>query len=281
VTNESSLGTLNILAIVVLHLVGSPDESPSIFMEALHMLATAETDHARFSGSFPYHHANMTTRIGCSGVGLELGRHNGSRESAPRCNIGPMHAEQLFLSFATGIVVQSSESLSPLRIFARPIVVNTALLLKMNQQTSLHVVAAVIMYNAALRYHLNGYKTEEGNDQAYQAADLHYGASQAHMERALQLSSGGMCDLMDGSLLLLLATWNNRAHLQCANCSVATWSQCVTSMRLLLLHAVTFCCGTGDPLSAPAFLLSPEESCIFHLNHFSLEQLGSRLAPAA
>jgi hypothetical protein len=220
------------------------------------------------------------------------------------------------------------DELSPLRIFARPILVNTTALLQrmrtttmkqqqQNQEQEHHLpVAAAIMYNAALFYHLKGVSSsstttgdgERSRDRAYQLADFYYSVALCHMEGALHhqrlcypsvASSSTLlpqdADVDEATFVLpMLASWNNRAHLQCAHYSAATRSQCLDSMRKLLQVADVIARRIAYPppqsssvsasLAAGAAaecLLSPEERSIFRLNCFFLEQLGAGLAPAA
>jgi hypothetical protein len=216
------------------------------------------------------------------------------------------------------------DALSPLRIFARPILVNTTALLQrmrtttMKQQQQQHQehrqhhlpVAAAIMYNAALYHHLKGASSsssttgdgERSRDRAYQLADFYYSVALCHMEGALHHqrlchpsvvpSSTHEADADEATFVLpMLASWNNRAHLQCAHYSTANRSQCLESMRKLLQVADVITRRIAYPppsvsasladAAAAECLLSPEERSIFRLNCFFLEQLGAGLAPAA
>lgn len=219
-----------------------------------------------------------------------------------------------------------SDELSPLRIFARPILVNTTALLQrmrttttmkqqQNQEQEHHQhhlpVAVAIMYNAALYNHLKGAPSsstttgdgESSRDRAYQLADFYYSVALCHMESALHHQRLCHPSVASTSALLsqeadadeatfvrpMLASWNNRAHLQCAHYSTVTRSQCLDSMRKLLQVADVIDRRIAHPppssasvaAAAAECLLSPEERSIFRLNCFFLEHLGAGLAPAA
>jgi hypothetical protein len=154
---------------------------------------------------------------------------------------------------------------SPFRIFARPIVINTVTVLARSQPH--YLVAAAIMFNAALMYHLKAACSQMLGDRAFPLSDLLYSLAIAHLDTTAIQSN--MCCRND-ALLLHLAAWNNRAHLQFANYSAATRLQCLDSMRQLLTAT--------ENLSA-TFLL-PDERCIFYLNVFYLEQLEGLAAAA-
>lgn len=225
------------------------------------------------SSDLAQHVTSMTTR-------------NGKCQSAGCTDIGPTamcnrQDDPLFVSCSIGSVAQALDAaLSPLQIFARPIVVNTGLLLQMKQYSRHHLVAAAVMYNTALLYHLRGSQTGESEAGAYQLSDLYYGASLRHMERAVAVQPAGLCgEMTEAGLVLLLAIWNNRAHLQCANYSSTTRSHCIDSMRLLLVRATSR--RLDDAGTPSACLLPSEEIDMFRLNLFFLEQLGNELASAA
>jgi hypothetical protein len=250
-------------------------------MEALHVLYLAvETGHG--SSGLAKHVASMTNRSSMSQ------NESVDCQSAGCTNIGPTEAmchrqyDQLFVSCFIGSVAEALDAaaLSPLQIFARPIIVNTGLLLQMKQHSRHHLVAAAVMYNTALLYHLRGSQTGESEAGAYQLSDLYYGASLHHMERAVVVQPAGLCgEMTEAGLVLLLAIWNNRAHLQWANYSSTTRSHCIDSMRLLLVRATSRRLDdTGTPT---ACLLPSEEIAMFQLNLYFLENLGNEMASAA
>jgi hypothetical protein len=260
---------------------GSLDVNVSIFMEALHVLNLAVgTGHNKSSG-LPQHVTSMTTRTTMSQ------NESADCQSAGCTNIGPTAMcnrpdDKLFVSCSIGSIAQALDAaaLSPLQIFARPIIVNTSLLLQMKQHSRHHLVAAAVMYNTALLYHLRGSQTGESEAGAYQLSDLYYGASLHHMERAVVVQPAGLCgEMTEAGLVLLLAIWNNRAHLQYANYSSTTRSHCIDSMRLLLVRATSRRLDdTGTPT---ACRLLSEEIAMFQLNLYFLENLGNEMASAA
>jgi hypothetical protein len=162
-------------------------------------------------------------------------------------------------------VLLAEDDDSPLRIFARPIVINTATVLARSQPH--YLVSAAIMFNAALMYHLKAACSQMLGDRACPLSDFLYSLAIARLETTVIQSN--TCSRNDARLLLL-AAWNNRAHLQFANYSSATRLQCLDSMRQLL---------TQTENSSTTFLL-PDERCIFYLNVFYLEQLAGMAAAA-
>lgn len=170
------------------------------------------------------------------------------------------------VDIATGVDLTELDANSPLLIFGRPFVLDTSMLLSQHR-SSYHVIAAVVMYNTALWYHL---KTDNSSSAAGHSngslAESYYRATLSHAEWALQLNVSTVEHVMQ----LLLATWNNRAHLLCSQMSNLypsgnTFPQCHESMRFLLKSC----------------RLEADECRIFHLNCFLLEHFSSGVAPAA
>jgi hypothetical protein len=91
-------------------------------------------------------------------------------------------------------------------LFDRPLIVETTL--AVDRQTP-ELVQAAIHYNLALLYHVEGMNS--GKSAYAQQADRLYAAANHAIDRAIERGATTPCE----ASLMLLAIWNNRAHVRC------------------------------------------------------------------
>jgi hypothetical protein len=91
-------------------------------------------------------------------------------------------------------------------LFDRPLIVETTL--AVDRQTP-ELVQAAIHYNLALLYHVEGMNS--GKSVYAQQADRLYAAANHAIDRAIERGATTPCE----ASLMLLAIWNNRAHVRC------------------------------------------------------------------